>query len=80
MLRVEGVFPSACRLWDTPGVKHHYQLSSKLNPDEVLLIGPVYASHCLCGRTAVTQATFVEVTPGTWLLCATGFLYVSHAA
>lgn len=45
MLRVEGVFPSACRLWDTPGVKHHYQLSSKLNPDEVLLPASVCLSR-----------------------------------
>ena len=37
MLKVSGVFPSSNKLWDTPGVKHTYQLSSKLNSDEVPL-------------------------------------------
>ena len=35
MLKVEGVLQSGCKMWDTPGVPHHYQLSSKLNADEV---------------------------------------------
>ena len=35
MLKVGGLLQSACRMWDTPGVPHHHQLSSKLNADEV---------------------------------------------
>ncbi len=35
MLKVEGLLQSGCRMWDTPGVPHHFQLSSKLTADEV---------------------------------------------
>ena len=37
MLKVEGLLQSGCRMWDTPGVPHHFQLSSKLTADEVCL-------------------------------------------
>ena len=37
MLKVEGLLQSGCRMWDTPGVPHRFQLSSKLTADEVCL-------------------------------------------
>ena len=35
MLKVEGLLQSRCKMWDTPGVPHRFQLSSKLTADEV---------------------------------------------
>lgn len=35
MLKVDGLLQAGCKMWDTPGVAHHYQLSSKLNAEEV---------------------------------------------
>jgi len=35
MLKVEGLLQSGCKMWDTPGVPHRFQLSSKLTADEV---------------------------------------------
>ena len=37
MLKVEGLLPRRCRMFDTPGVPHPFQLHARLNPEEVLL-------------------------------------------
>ena len=40
MLKVDGLLQSGCRMWDTPGVPHSYQLSSKLSAEEVGPLAP----------------------------------------
>ena len=35
MLRVTGLLPTGCKMLDTPGVPHSYQLASYLTGDEV---------------------------------------------
>ena len=35
MLKVEGLLPRRCRMFDTPGVPHPFQLHARLNPEEV---------------------------------------------
>jgi hypothetical protein len=35
MLRVPGVMPPKCKMFDTPGVPHNFQLTSRLTADEV---------------------------------------------
>ncbi|KAL3133955.1 hypothetical protein ABBQ32_008402 [Trebouxia sp. C0010 RCD-2024] len=40
MLKVDGLLQSGCRMWDTPGVPHPYQLSSKLFAEEVRMLLP----------------------------------------
>lgn len=37
MLKVDGLLQSGCKMWDTPGVPHPYQLSSKLSAEEVTI-------------------------------------------
>ena len=34
---MEGLLPRRCRMFDTPGVPHPFQLHARLNPEEVLL-------------------------------------------
>ncbi len=43
MLKVPGLMPPRCKMFDTPGVPHAHQLSSRLDPEEVsaVLIWPV---------------------------------------
>lgn len=40
MLKVEGLMPERCMMFDTPGVPHAHQLTSMLQPDEVKLLLP----------------------------------------
>lgn len=35
MLKVAGVMPPKCKMFDTPGVPHKFQLTSRLSADEV---------------------------------------------
>ncbi len=35
MLKVEGLLPKRCRMFDTPGVPHPFQLHARLRPEEV---------------------------------------------
>ena len=35
MLRIDGIMEGKARMFDTPGVPHDHQLSSRLSPDEV---------------------------------------------
>lgn len=35
MLKVPGLMPPRCNMFDTPGVPHDFQLSSRLSADEV---------------------------------------------
>ena len=35
MLKVPGLMPPRCKMFDTPGVPHAHQLSSRLNSEEV---------------------------------------------
>lgn len=35
MLKVEGLMPARCGMFDTPGVPHSHQLAAKLDPEEV---------------------------------------------
>jgi len=35
MLKVEGLLPRRCRMFDTPGVPHPFQLHARLRPEEV---------------------------------------------
>ena len=35
MLRIPGVMPPKCKMFDTPGVPHKFQLTSRLTADEV---------------------------------------------
>ena len=40
MVNVSGLVPKGCKLLDTPGVRHEYQLTSLLMPEEVKMILP----------------------------------------
>ncbi|KAK9814077.1 hypothetical protein WJX72_000361 [[Myrmecia] bisecta] len=40
LLRVDGLMPPRCKMFDTPGVPHSYQLSSRLSPEEVRMLLP----------------------------------------
>lgn len=40
MLRMDGIMQGRCRIFDTPGVPHEHQLSSRLTPDEVSVMLP----------------------------------------
>ena len=44
MLRVPGVMPPKCKMFDTPGVPHNFQLTSRLTADEV---SDLHASLCV---------------------------------
>ena len=48
-----GLMPPRCKMFDTPGVPHAHQLSSRLNPEEVssLLI-------CSLPETCTSDSTF----------------------
>ena len=35
LLKVPGLMPPRCKMFDTPGVPHAHQLSSRLDPEEV---------------------------------------------
>jgi hypothetical protein len=35
MLKVEGLMPAKCGMFDTPGVPHPHQLAAYLDPEEV---------------------------------------------
>ena len=35
MLKVEGLMPERCGMFDTPGVPHAHQLAAFLDPEEV---------------------------------------------
>ena len=35
MLKVEGLMPAKCGMFDTPGVPHKHQLAAHLDPEEV---------------------------------------------
>ena len=50
MLKVEGVLPKRCKMFDTPGVPHPYQLHARLTADEVTF--SPYATH---KHTAIDQ-------------------------
>ena len=45
MLKVPGLMPPRCNMFDTPGVPHDFQLSSRLSPEEVQPFSP--HSSCL---------------------------------
>lgn len=49
MLKVEGLMPGRCMMFDTPGVPHPHQLTSMLQPDEVKMLLP---------RKAIKPRTF----------------------
>eukprot|EP00890_Picochlorum_soloecismus_P002122 jgi/Picsp_1/2910/NSC_01135-R1_gtp binding protein len=40
MVNVSGLVPTGCKMLDTPGVRHEYQLTSLLMPEEVKMILP----------------------------------------
>ena len=40
MVNVSGLVPKGCKMLDTPGVRHEYQLTSLLMPEEVKMILP----------------------------------------
>ena len=35
MLKVDGILSKRCKMFDTPGVPHPYQLHARLSPEEV---------------------------------------------
>lgn len=40
VVKVPGLMPPGCKMFDTPGVPHDFQLSSRLTPEEVMLQSP----------------------------------------
>ena len=55
MLRVSGVMPPKCKMFDTPGVPHKFQLTSRLSADEVR---PARSAQGSVPQTDVQQCTF----------------------
>ena len=52
LIRVPGLMPPRCKMFDTPGVPHAFQLSSRLGPEEVVFIinaaiSWIEAGHCM---------------------------------
>ncbi len=47
MLKVDGLLPRRCRMFDTPGVPHPFQLHARLNPEEVLQTHPQMSASVL---------------------------------
>ena len=47
LLKVPGLMPPKCNMFDTPGVPHDFQLSSRLSAEEVPSISPHSSSKCL---------------------------------
>ena len=45
MLRIDGIMEGKARMFDTPGVPHDHQLSSRLSPDEVPSLPPSLAAE-----------------------------------
>ena len=60
MLRVPGVMPPKCKMFDTPGVPHKFQLTSRLQADEVR--GAHQSSCCKAGLKPVgaTELACIE--------------------
>ncbi|CAL5226853.1 g9719 [Coccomyxa viridis] len=75
MLKVPGLMPARCKMFDTPGVPHAHQLSSRLNPEEVKMLLPRRKLKPRTFRAAVGQTIFVggvlrvdvQDTPGATL-------------
>lgn len=59
MLKVGGLLQSGCRMWDTPGVPHPYQLSSKLSAEEVRMLLPRRKLKPRTFRASVGQTILV---------------------
>ena len=48
MLRIDGIMTGRNRMFDTPGVPHNHQLSTRLTPDEVnQAINSMHLPHSL---------------------------------
>lgn len=60
MLRVPGVLPPKCKMFDTPGVPHKFQLTSRLQADEVR--GACHRSCCeaVMERVGATERACIE--------------------
>ncbi|DBB17163.1 TPA: hypothetical protein ACH3X3_014236 [Trebouxia sp. C0006] len=59
MLKVEGLLQSGCKMWDTPGVPHRFQLSSKLTADEVRMLLPRRQLKPRTFRASADQTVFL---------------------
>ncbi|EIE24775.1 hypothetical protein COCSUDRAFT_10321, partial [Coccomyxa subellipsoidea C-169] len=59
MLKVPGLMPPRCNMFDTPGVPHDFQLSSRLSADEVKLLLPKRRLKPRTFRAAAGQTVFV---------------------
>lgn len=58
MLKVEGLMPARCGMFDTPGMPHSHQLAAKLDPEEVRMLLP---------RKTLKPRTF-RIAPGQTVL------------
>ena len=45
MLKVEGILAKGCKMFDTPGVPHTYQLHARLTPEEVYFLTFMLTIH-----------------------------------
>ncbi|CAL8464068.1 g3603 [Coccomyxa elongata] len=59
MLKVPGLMPPRCNMFDTPGVPHNFQLSSRLSPEEVKMLLPKRRLKPRTFRAAEGQTVFV---------------------
>ena len=78
MLKVGGLLPPGCKLLDTPGVPHDYQLASLLTPEEMRMVLPRRQLRARTFRMGVGQvgdwaggraSGWVGRQVGGWVLC-----------
>lgn len=59
VLKVDGLMPPRCSMFDTPGVPHHHQLAAVLTPEEVGLLLPKRRLQPRTYRIAAGQTLLV---------------------